>query len=133
MLRRFQRRDNQTEPLFASDSMSGGRLLVLRFAAMVLLPLALAGCVGAGGGGVATEVATTVSRDAGERRMLDACVYGLYAQRGSSEGVVTQCDCAARRAMESVPGDEFGLTRSGDLLAEQRNALESGIQACARS
>jgi hypothetical protein len=35
--------------------------------------------------------------------------------------------------MDVLPGEEFVLTRSGDLGGEQRSALNAGVEACQRS
>ncbi|HUG61081.1 MAG TPA: hypothetical protein VMP03_04510 [Methylomirabilota bacterium] len=75
--------------------------------------------------------AATVTRDALERLMLDACIYRQFQEKDVNRStMVDKCRCAVRTAMTTVSGDSFTLPRSGGLTGPQDQAVRSGIAAC---
>lgn len=91
----------------------------------------LAAMAAVSGAGMPEAGAATVSRDALERQMLDACIYRQYAVKDINRTtMVDKCRCAVRSAMTGFSGDSFDLTRSGGLTGQQDTAVRAGIEAC---
>lgn len=73
----------------------------------------------------------TLSREALERRVLDACVYRQFQVKDIDRNrMVENCRCATKTTMASLPGESFAEPRSGGLTGPQDKALRAGIAAC---
>lgn len=64
-------------------------------------------------------------------RILDACVYDLYFQQRSSEGVTRRCRCVVNRAGASISEREIGRYRVGSrLTGSLRRKIYEALQGC---
>lgn len=64
-------------------------------------------------------------------RILDACVYDLYFEQGSSDGVHRRCQCAANKAVRTVTDQEIASYRIGSrLTGSLRQKIYAELATC---